>query len=159
MTLAERDLIDSPSAGLVIYCTDCGTGEIQSFNGTSWSSSLFSNTVAEPSVRTNAATIASNYQVLISGVVLTDGGANLTRKGFVRSTDPAFATADTVVVAGGIGLYVSDTIAPSFNTTYYYKAFAENQVGQAFGYVSSYYLPDTSAATNLLRKVLPPNFE
>jgi uncharacterized protein (TIGR02145 family) len=148
MTLAERDLIDSPSAGLVIYCTDCGTGEIQSFNGTSWSSSLFSNTVAEPSVRTNAATIASNYQVLISGVVLTDGGANLTRKGFVRSTDPAFATADTVVVAGGIGLYVSDTIAPSFNTTYYYKAFAENQVGQAFGYVSSYYLPDTSAATS-----------
>ena len=148
MTLAERDLIDSPSAGLVIYCTDCGTGEIQSFNGTSWSSSLFSNTVAEPSVRTNAATIASNYQVLISGVVLTDGGANLTRKGFVRSTDPAFATADTVVVAGGIGLYVSDTIAPSFNTTYYYKAFAENQVGQVFGYISSYYLQDTSAATS-----------
>jgi len=141
-------LISNPSAGLIIYCTDCGTGEIQSFNGTSWSSSLFSNTVAEPSVRTNAAALVSNYQVIISGVVLTDGGANLSRKGFIKSTAPTFSTADTLIVTGGIGLYLSDTIAPVFNTTYYYKAFAENQLGQSLGYVSSYYLPDTSAATN-----------
>jgi uncharacterized protein (TIGR02145 family) len=147
MTEAERDLISNPSAGLIIYCTDCGTGEIQSFNGVNWSSSLFSNTVAEPSVRTNAATIASNYQVIISGTVLTDGGANLSRKGLIRSTDPNFSTADTIVVSGGIGIYLSDTIAPSFNTTYYYKAFAENQLGRSFGYVASYYLPDTTGAT------------
>ena len=148
MTEAERDLIANPSAGLIIYCTDCGTGEIQSFNGVNWSSSLFSTTVAEPSVRTNAATLANNYQVIISGTVLTDGGTNLTRKGFVRSTDPTFSTGDTIFIAGGIGLYLSDTITPSFNTTYYYKAFAENQVGRSFGYVSSYYLPDTSSATS-----------
>ena len=148
MTDAERDLISNPSVGLIIYCTDCGTGEIQSFNGTSWSSSLFSNTVAEPSVRTNAAALVSNYQVIISGVVLTDGGANLSRKGFIMSTAPTFSTADTLVVTGGIGLYLSDTITPVFNTTYYYQAFAENQLGQSLGYVSSYYLPDTSAATN-----------
>ena len=146
MTEVERDLISNPSAGLIIYCTDCGTGEIQSFNGVNWSSSLFSTAVTEPSVRTNAAALASNYQVIISGTVLTDGGANLNRKGFVRSTDPTFSTSDTIVVSGGIGLYLSDTIAPSFNTTYYYKAFAENQVGRSFGYVASYYLPDTSAA-------------
>ena len=96
MTEAERDLIANPSAGLIIYCTDCGTGEIQSFNGVNWSSSLFSTTVAEPSVRTNAAALASNHQVIISGTVLTDGGTNLTRKGFVRSTDPTFSTGNTI---------------------------------------------------------------
>ncbi|MDB9837370.1 hypothetical protein OAC34_00795, partial [Schleiferiaceae bacterium] len=148
MTEVERDLISNPSAGLIIYCTDCGTGEIQSFNGVNWSSSLFSTAVTEPSVRTNAPTLASNHQVIISGTVLTDGGTNLTRKGFVRSTDPTFSTGDTIFIAGGIGLYLSDTITPSFNTTYYYKAFAENQVGRSFGYVSSYYLPDTSSATS-----------
>jgi uncharacterized protein (TIGR02145 family) len=36
MTQAQRDLISTPAAGLMVYCTNCGTGEPQYYNGTSW---------------------------------------------------------------------------------------------------------------------------
>jgi uncharacterized protein (TIGR02145 family) len=37
MTQAQRNVISTPSAGLIVYCTDCGAnGELQLFNGTSW---------------------------------------------------------------------------------------------------------------------------
>ena len=34
MTEAQRDAIDNPAAGLIIYCTDCV--ELQMYNGTEW---------------------------------------------------------------------------------------------------------------------------
>jgi len=37
MTEAQRNVISTPAAGLIVYCTDCGAnGELQLFNGTSW---------------------------------------------------------------------------------------------------------------------------
>jgi len=37
MTAIERDLIDTPAQGLMVYCTNCGAfGEPQFFNGSSW---------------------------------------------------------------------------------------------------------------------------
>jgi hypothetical protein len=37
MTEAQRNVISTPAAGLMVYCTDCGAnGELQLFNGTSW---------------------------------------------------------------------------------------------------------------------------
>jgi Fibrobacter succinogenes major domain (Fib_succ_major) len=40
LTAAQRDAIASPIAGLLIWCTNCGTsGELQVFNGTAWTNS------------------------------------------------------------------------------------------------------------------------
>ena len=37
MTLAQRDAISSPVAGLMIWCTDCGlSGDLQTYNGSVW---------------------------------------------------------------------------------------------------------------------------
>jgi hypothetical protein len=36
MTKSQRDSIQSPTAGLVIYCTDCLAGKLQVFNGWKW---------------------------------------------------------------------------------------------------------------------------
>ncbi len=37
MTFLERNAINSPATGLIVYCTDCGVnGELQVFNGTTW---------------------------------------------------------------------------------------------------------------------------
>ena len=37
MTFAQRNAIVSPSAGLIVWCTDCGsTGTLQVFNGSTW---------------------------------------------------------------------------------------------------------------------------
>lgn len=39
MTAAERNSISSPTAGLIIWCTNCGSnGELQVFNGAAWTS-------------------------------------------------------------------------------------------------------------------------
>ena len=37
MTKVQRDVIATPEAGLMVYCTNCGAnGEIQIYNGTTW---------------------------------------------------------------------------------------------------------------------------
>lgn len=36
MTMAQRDAIAAPAQGMIIYCTDCGAGEIETYNGFSW---------------------------------------------------------------------------------------------------------------------------
>ena len=37
MTKVQRDVIATPEAGLIVYCTNCGVnGELQFYNGTSW---------------------------------------------------------------------------------------------------------------------------
>ena len=48
MKEAERDAITTPAAGLIVWCTNCGSdGEIQVFNGTSWTN-LIGGTAATP---------------------------------------------------------------------------------------------------------------
>ena len=36
MTGAQRDAIAAPAAGLIVWCNDCGPGELQVYNGTAW---------------------------------------------------------------------------------------------------------------------------
>jgi hypothetical protein len=36
MTCAQRNAIVNPAAGLIIFCTDCASGEMQCYNGTNW---------------------------------------------------------------------------------------------------------------------------
>jgi hypothetical protein len=36
MTGAQRDVISNPPAGLMLWCSDCGNGELQVFNGTAF---------------------------------------------------------------------------------------------------------------------------
>jgi len=46
MTYAQRIAIPSPTAGLIMYCVDCGSyGELQIYNGTSWT-----NIIGDPPV-------------------------------------------------------------------------------------------------------------
>ena len=41
MNEAERDAISTPAAGLIVWCTNCGSdGEVQVFNGTTWTNMI-----------------------------------------------------------------------------------------------------------------------
>ena len=41
MTRVQRELISTPAAGLVVWCSNCGTsGELQVYNGTSWTNMI-----------------------------------------------------------------------------------------------------------------------
>lgn len=49
MTAAQRDAISSPVAGLVLWCTNCGTnGELNVYNGTSWKNMIGGTVAAVP---------------------------------------------------------------------------------------------------------------
>jgi hypothetical protein len=49
MTEAERIAITTPAAGLIVWCTNCGTdGEVQVFNGTAWTNMVGAAAAAAP---------------------------------------------------------------------------------------------------------------
>ncbi len=40
MTYAQRNQITNPAKGLMLYCIDCGTGELQGYNGAKWTNMI-----------------------------------------------------------------------------------------------------------------------
>lgn len=72
--------------------------------------------------------------VVISGEVVSDGGKEVTDRGFVWSTDPnPQITGFNVSLGSGIGIIISDIIELEAGTTYYIRAYAINELGIAFG--------------------------
>jgi hypothetical protein len=58
MTQAQRNAISTPAAGLIVYCTDCGSGEPQFYTGASWVNMLGgATTVATLSVTSSTGKI------------------------------------------------------------------------------------------------------
>ena len=97
MTAIQRNAISGPSAGLMIWCTDCGTnGELQVYNGTSWTN--FTGGTRTSSVRTQigsdidgeavddqsgySVSLSSDGSIVAIGAVQNDG--NGTNSGHVR---------------------------------------------------------------------------
>lgn len=65
MTLAQRNAISSPVAGLVIYCTNCGTsGEMEVYDGSEWKNMLG---------KTRALVIGEPYQGGLVAYILQSG--------------------------------------------------------------------------------------
>jgi hypothetical protein len=71
MTQAQRNDIASPAAGLMVWCTDCGTaGEFQGYNGTTWTN-LTGGIASVPVGRLAGLTCstATNNGTLVNGIV------------------------------------------------------------------------------------------
>ena len=68
MTYAQRTSIPTPIAGLIIFCSDCGTsGELLNFNGTSWTNVVgASATFTSPSVLTQIGNEGDSSNTLAS---------------------------------------------------------------------------------------------
>ena len=90
--------------------------------------------VGYPVVTTNSAYSLGETQISAMGQVLSDGGASVTERGFVYSTDAYPTTLDTKIVSGsGIGSF-SETISNlAAGTAYYIRAYAINSEGTAYG--------------------------
>ena len=56
MTGVQRDAISSPATGLMVYCTTCGSGEPEFYNGTAWVNMVGAAVSAHPF------TIGTSYQ-------------------------------------------------------------------------------------------------
>jgi Flp pilus assembly pilin Flp len=97
MNAIQRNAISGPSAGLMIWCTDCGTnGELQVYNGTSWTNFIGGTRTLSVSAQIGsdidgeAASDQSGYSVSLSSdgsivaIGATDNDGNGNSAGHVR---------------------------------------------------------------------------
>jgi uncharacterized protein (TIGR02145 family) len=95
----------------------------------------FASTKQFPTVITTTISSILNTTALIGGNVTTDGGAPITARGVVCSTNPGPTVAlSTKTINGtGLGTFTATLTGLTANTTYYIRAYATNNVGTAYG--------------------------
>lgn len=138
MTQQQRNSISSPVAGLVLWCSNCGTyGELQVYNGVTWVTAIggvASNATA--AVTTATASSISYTSATGGGTISSDGGAAITAYGICWSTsqNPDVSLGTKIYNSGAYSGAFSGSITGLTNgTTYYVRAFAVNSVGTSYG--------------------------
>ena len=96
-----------------------------------------------PTTSTTAASDITSSTATLNGHITSDGGAAITARGFVYATSNADLTientaADTVIVSGTTGVFEKDITGLTAGTTYYYRAYATNSFGTAYGREQSF---------------------
>ncbi|WP_299578315.1 hypothetical protein [uncultured Sunxiuqinia sp.] len=90
-----------------------------------------------PSITTNYVVPVTKSEVVTGGTISDDGGAEITDRGVLWSTDANFDP-DTVVVnktsdGTGIGNFTSNIGGLNMSISYYIRAYATNSAGTAYG--------------------------
>ncbi|MEJ5964216.1 hypothetical protein [Pedobacter immunditicola] len=92
-------------------------------------------------VTTSAAQLITKNEVTFVGEVNTKNNADLTEIGFCYSTNNNPTTSDDIVLWYGVletGPYQLDVKGLKPSTNYYYRAFAKNKYGTAYGEITSF---------------------
>lgn len=141
MTQAQRNAIYSPAAGLIVWCTDCGTnGLFSAYDGNGWTELQLTNSSGTvPTVSTNPILSFGYNSATVGGSVISNGGSVVLAKGLCYSTSPNPNITDYVTPTdtgnGTMSYFINylDT-----NTTYYVRAYAQNQNGIGYGSQQSF---------------------
>jgi len=107
-----------------------------------------SSVVELPRVSTNEATSISETTALLNGNVTSDGGGDVTERGFYYGTsaDPS-ETGSRIPRGDGTGSYSYNVSGLSPGTSYYFETFATNSAGTAYGDEKSFTTLDDSGET------------
>jgi Protein of unknown function (DUF1566) len=138
MTYVQKLAIASPVAGLMIWCSNCGTsGEMQVYNGSAWTNMIGGTASFAPpllAATTTASSITDNT-ASSGGNISSDGGAAITARGICWNTSPSPTTVlSTKTTDGtGSGTFTSGLTGLSPTTTYYVRAYATNSIGTSYG--------------------------
>ena len=125
MTRDQRNAIVTPAAGLIVWCTNCGTaGELQVNNGTSWTNLTGGPaSFAVPSPPTNPVATAGIAQASIAFTApVSDGGSAIT--GYTVTSSPGNFTA----TGAGSPLVVTGLAS---NIAYTFTVVVTNAVGNS----------------------------
>ena len=95
------------------------------------------NSYLVPAVTTGTASNITATSAILSGNVTSAGVASVTSRGFLYGTNSSDLT-QTVLGGSGTGSYTASLSGLTSGTTYYYKAFATNNAGTAYGELMSF---------------------
>jgi hypothetical protein len=136
VTYAQRNAITSPAIGLMVFCTNCGTGEPQFYNGTEWKNMIGGTGLGQaPAVAsTIAASNISKTSVTSGGNITNDNGLAITARGVCWSISSSPTTANSKTIESGTtGSFTSNITGLNANTVYYLRAYAINAGGTNYG--------------------------
>ena len=135
LTYAQRQAISSPATGLMIYCTNCGPGEPQFYNGTAWVNMIGGTALTQPpTVSTTAASNITSSTATSGGNITNDFGYTITARGVCWSTSPNPTTAEPKTTqTGTTGFFTSNISGLTQNTLYYVRAYATSASGTSYG--------------------------
>ncbi|MCM0041958.1 MAG: hypothetical protein NBV61_04245 [Algoriphagus sp.] len=142
MTRDQRNAIVNPAAGLIIWCTNCGSsGELQINNGTSWTNLIGGPaSFAVPGAPTSPVATAGNAQASVAFTApVSDGGGAIT--GYTVTSSPGNITAtgagSPLVVTGLTNL-----------TSYTFTVVATNATGNSVASAASAAVTIIGVVTN-----------
>ncbi len=136
MTYLQREAIVSPAAGLMIYCSNCGSGQPQFYNGSAWLNMIGGAGLTPPPAvaPTTAASSITKTTATAGGNVTSDYGNAITARGICWSTVQNPTTADAKTTeTGTTGIFSSNITGLTPGNTYYVRAYATNSMGTSYG--------------------------
>ncbi len=134
----EKDIADL-TAGTTYYYRAYATNSV----GTTYGREQSFTTLAAPAVSTTTASAITSTTATLNGNITSDGGADITARGFVYATSNAdltigIAGVTNVTASGTTGVFEKDIADLTAGTTYYYRAYATNSVGTTYGREQSF---------------------
>ena len=136
MTYAQRQAISSPAIGLMIYCTNCGPGQVQVYDGTAWTNMIGGTALTQPPTvaSTTAASSITITSATSGGNITNDFGNTITARGICWSTSQNPTTANSKTTESGtIGSFTSNITGLIPSTLYYVRAYATSAGGTNYG--------------------------
>ena len=146
-TNAETDSIIAWVEGLASHTTYHVRAFATNARGTSVSEEVYTFTTADnrtvPTVETHEATNIESMTATLNGRIAADGNTPITARGFCYGTDANPAQNGTrMAVEGNATDFTLDVSGLKPSTTYYVCAYAENEIGAAYGEVMSFTTED-----------------
>ena len=136
MNYAQREAITTPAIGLMIYCTNCGSGQAQVYDGTAWVNMIGGTALTQPPMvaSTTAASSITKTSVTSGGNITNDFGNTCSARGVCWNTlpNPTIANSKTTE-SGTTGSFTSSITGLNVGTFYYIRAYATNASGTSYG--------------------------
>ena len=158
-TNAETDSIIAWVEGLASHTTYHVRAFATNARGTSVSEEVYTFTTADnrtvPTVETHEATNIESMTATFNGHIAADGNTPITARGFCYGTDANPAQNGTrMAVEGNATDFTLDVSGLKPSTTYYVCAYAENEMGPAYGEVVSFTTEDRVPGIYSLEELL-----